>query len=989
MNTRSNLPEYVERGGEQVLRHPFLHERALLRAFVVHGAESPLARLCDRFITAPSGGAVRARPLGERVVLTFTTIPRLSSTDPRDRTFGACAETDVAFWLPISIETAHHAPRVAWLIPYIFVDNPYAVATGRELYGFPKAQATFTFPPSPTSAGDYTVDAFALQRHAPSTMAASQRLFEVLDHGAPRGLGGAIKTRADALGALYQLFTGDGAAPRALLQNGVGEVPLVFLRQLRDLHDPRRAAFQEIVIAPARALTVHDAGTIARDFELRIHHADSHPIAKDLGLHPTSSRVEAAFHCDFDFIMDRGERLWSAATVPRAMAPVPAPRKQKIAVLGGGISALSAVCQITSQPDWQSRYDITVYQMGFRIGGKGASGRNPDIADRIEEHGLHIWFGFYENAFRLMRDIYAEAARPAGGPLASWQDAFKPHSLVVLQEPVGDEWRAWPFEFPGNDALPGDAAAVTGPRDWVKSLASWVRTLAELAVKEGLAGDAQSKSAAAILLVQLAFASATAVAHISDRAARSDGTETSRSLAALREVKSRLWTQIEREIEPHDDTRRIWISLDFAITLLIGVYRDDVLDRGFEALDDEDWIEWLGRHGASPLTLRSAPVRAVYDLAFAYEDGDVSRPSFAAGTTLHGVLRMLFAYKGAFMWKMQAGMGDTVFTPLYEVLKRRGVHFEFFSKVEHLELSPDGRTIDSIRVARQATPKNGTYDPLVTVKGLACWPDRPNYDQLVEGEELRSCGIDLESSWSPWEPVARRALRRGEDFDSVILGIPVGALRSICRDLVERKPAFRDMVDNVKTVCTLAFQLWTTPDRHALGWKDPGLTSEGPIQGAFVEPIDTWADMTHLADKEHWPASHQPGHIAYFCGPLTDPTAYPETSDHAFPERERDRVKGMIESFMDNDLRHLWPKAISPKAASIIRSSSTSRIAKAAPASKASSGKPTSNRRIVTCSPSKAPPSSGSAPTSPASTTSSSPAIGCARASAAGASKPA
>ena len=25
------------------------------------------------------------------------------------------------------------------------------------------------------------------------------------------------------------------------------------------------------------------------------------------------------------------------------------------------------------------------------------------VADRIEEHGLHLWMGFYENAFRLMR----------------------------------------------------------------------------------------------------------------------------------------------------------------------------------------------------------------------------------------------------------------------------------------------------------------------------------------------------------------------------------------------------------------------------------------------------------------------------------------------------------------------------------------------------------------------------------------------------------
>ena len=43
---------------------------------------------------------------------------------------------------------------------------------------------------------------------------------------------------------------------------------------------------------------------------------------------------------------------------------------------------------------------------------------------RIEEHGLHIWLGFYENAFRLIRRCYAELNRPPGSTLATWREAF-------------------------------------------------------------------------------------------------------------------------------------------------------------------------------------------------------------------------------------------------------------------------------------------------------------------------------------------------------------------------------------------------------------------------------------------------------------------------------------------------------------------------------------------------------------------------------------
>src|ERR1700681_947062 len=96
----------------------------------------------------------------------------------------------------------------------------------------------------------------------------------------------------------------------------------------------------------------------------------------------------------------------------------PANPKTKIAILGGGIGAMTAAFALTDQPGWQDRYEITVYQMGWRLGGKCASGRNQEYGERIEEHGLHIWLGFYENSFRMMRKCYQEWGRPPESPLA-------------------------------------------------------------------------------------------------------------------------------------------------------------------------------------------------------------------------------------------------------------------------------------------------------------------------------------------------------------------------------------------------------------------------------------------------------------------------------------------------------------------------------------------------------------------------------------------
>ena len=49
--------------------------------------------------------------------------------------------------------------------------------------------------------------------------------------------------------------------------------------------------------------------------------------------------------------------------------------REKLVILGGGAAAITAAFEL-SRPGWQDRFEsITLYQMGWRLGGKGASGR--------------------------------------------------------------------------------------------------------------------------------------------------------------------------------------------------------------------------------------------------------------------------------------------------------------------------------------------------------------------------------------------------------------------------------------------------------------------------------------------------------------------------------------------------------------------------------------------------------------------------------------
>ena len=145
----------------------------------------------------------------------------------------------------------------------------------------------------------------------------------------------------------------------------------------------------------------------------------------------------------------------------------------------------------------------------------------------------------------------------------------------------------------------------------------------------------------------------------------------------------------EDSLMDDDNLRRLFIIANLGLAMTLGIL-EDIIDneaKGFDEIDKYDFREWLSRHGATDLAIWSAPIQALYDLVFAYENGEVAKPNFSAGAALLSTLRIGLDYKGAIFWKMNAGMGDTIFAPIYQVLEKRGVKFEFFSRVENLALA--------------------------------------------------------------------------------------------------------------------------------------------------------------------------------------------------------------------------------------------------------------------------------------------------------------
>jgi uncharacterized protein with NAD-binding domain and iron-sulfur cluster len=193
------------------------------------------------------------------------------------------------------------------------------------------------------------------------------------------------------------------------------------------------------------------------------------------------------------------------------------------------------------------------------------------------------------------------------------------------------------------------------------------------------------------------------------------------------------------------------------------------------------------------------------------------------------------------------------------------------------------------------------------VNGLPCWPAKPDYGQLADGESLRAEGWNPESFWDR-RRVGRKTLRVGEGFDFVVLAVGLGTIPHVAAEILTRDRRWRRMVDNVKTVETGSFQLWLEKDLAELGW--PG--DEDVTLTGFAKPFETWADMTHLLPEEGWPPERSPRSLAYFCGVLPSGPEPPSRGDAGYPADRRVAVRQEAIRFLDRRIGHLWPRAIRP-----------------------------------------------------------------------------
>jgi uncharacterized protein with NAD-binding domain and iron-sulfur cluster len=534
---------------------------------------------------------------------------------------------------------------------------------------------------------------------------------------------------------------------------------------------------------------------------------------------------------------------------------------RKIAIVGGGMAALSAAFELTRTRAHQDRFEVTIYQLGWRLGGKAASGR--DSYGRIVEHGLHVWFGCYENAFGILREAYEAWDPQEEQSIRGIDGAFQTQAETIIGS--GDLRQFIRMRWPH---LPNGHAGVGDP-----DLDFWrcVEQLQEVifCMFDGAEDALRNTSRRKTIYGSEFLWARKLLARLAKHPAYRTESELRRYVAYIRRIVQTARANADLQ-ESYVGQFRTQL-LDVGTAIIKGLIFDLAL--GGKTITDLDQIEfrdWLCQNGADRSSAyESFLVKALYDSMLQYVKGDPRYPSYAAGVAAQVALRLYGSYRGDFVYELSAGMGEVVVTPIYRVLRQRGVKFEFFHKLTRIGLNGAKDAIATLTFDQQVRLKSGTYEPTMppsdTSGYLEYWPNEPDWSQIDLSDPL-ACS-DLESYWC-LQKVGECTLRQGDHFDEVVLAIPVSAFMQLnevdegpCAELIAASASFRRMTETASPVPSISVQAWMTQSTKDMGGIAGAQLAAGP------RPLDIYADRTVEMNYENWQpyGSDAPRSLQFLC----------------------------------------------------------------------------------------------------------------------------
>lgn len=599
--------------------------------------------------------------------------------------------------------------------------------------------------------------------------------------------------------------------------------------------------------------------------------------------------------------------------------------KTRVLIVGGGPSGLATAWELGHGPR-RDQLDISVYTLGWRLGGKGATGRGPN--GRIQEHGIHGFAGFYANSTAMLRQSYLDlypdhpqghttngaTNKPAtnGAVPAELLPGVAPRSLdeALLPEDYSvdflyNEGHAYsrPLWAPHNDAKPWDGELSLTTEEAIQSIISLT---SNAILQRPIPFGSSSWRAVQRVAAAGAWLSRQVVTRRLARLAEALRTAESGMIEGL--LSDVLAKALRWKMRGRGAPKSQFANIDYMVALIRGLTRSGILDQDHptdvDELDHLDYKTWLRNCGISDATLKTGLPNVPAFICFQFPDGDTTLdPSMSAAAYVGWMVRLALV-KGTSYSFFRSGTGESVIAPMFRSAQQAGVHFEFFHKLINVIPSVDGSSIDRVVFRRQARLRPGLhqYEPMTRIDGVSydVWPAEPLFDQLHpdDADGISTARVDLESYWSGWEGIDDVVLERGRDFDQIVLAIPPTAFPYVCPDLLAKSETLTNAM-GLESCATIGVQLWLNKTLPELGITRKIPRGQRMIGASFIDPFNVIGDFSELLDHEGWRFQPQKERVAnplaapmatpqtllYLCGPIadrTDPLRH-DFADHSVP----------------------------------------------------------------------------------------------------------
>ena len=323
-------PTYIDYSNDYIIPIPGAGDDTYLYCFPINGTYQNMLNIVNQRLNfSPLNQKVRYFPLSEKILLVFSDIKKGYTLDPNYEKYGFLEEKALQIFMPIveCTQDAYNnwvAQRILFFIPYIFIDQPFSLSIGREVFGFEKSLANFEFPDSPEKANNFQLNAFGFKQFnkANPEFGKYHPLINIKKTDEKVEEGG-WKTHTEAWKHIKQhLYTKNRNAEFSVgLPFIIHELkdlfnktlPMIFLKQFRDIIDPTKACYQAITEGNGIVDEFLGGWFLGSEYEITIEDMASFPIANDLGL-KSKIIVKNPFWTHTNLRFDSGKVLWKATT---------------------------------------------------------------------------------------------------------------------------------------------------------------------------------------------------------------------------------------------------------------------------------------------------------------------------------------------------------------------------------------------------------------------------------------------------------------------------------------------------------------------------------------------------------------------------------------------------------------------------------------------------------------------------------------------------